>query len=177
MTISYPEKGSEIPLDSNENLLLPESYYQGLKEEIDFELRKYPSPTAKELRNSLAELYSLNSSQVVVGNGSDAILDTAIKTFVSNEGTFGYFQPSYEMYPFFASRNDRKLLEIPLNQDFTYPSINDYLDELEMLLICSPNNPSGLTIDFNKLTSILEQNIQVIVDEAYLEFSEQNILH
>lgn len=176
MTVSYPEKSSEIPLDSNENLLLPESYYKDIKDEIHFELRKYPSLTAKELKNALADLYGLNPNQVLVGNGSDAILDTAIKTFVPKEGTFGYFQPSYEMYSFFAFRNDRKSLEIPLNQDFTYPSSPDFLDDLDMLLICSPNNPSGLTIEMNKLTSVLERDVQVVVDEAYVDFSDQDIL-
>lgn len=176
MTIDYPEKSSEKPLDSNENLLLPEDYYQGIKDNVDFGLRKYPSPTAKELKNALAEHYDLNPNKVLVGNGSDAILDTAIKTLVPKEGTFGYFQPSYEMYSFFAFRNDRNSLEIPLNQDFTYPSNFDFLDELDMLLICSPNNPSGLTIELNKLTSILEREVQVVVDEAYVEFSDQDIL-
>ncbi|MFW6141675.1 MAG: pyridoxal phosphate-dependent aminotransferase [Candidatus Saliniplasma sp.] len=177
MTISYPEKSSETPLDSNENLLLPERYYKEIKDKVDFGLRKYPSPTAKGLMKALSELYDLNPDQILVGNGSDAILDTAIKTFVPKDGTFGYFQPSYEMYSFFAFRNDRKSLEIPLNQDFTYPSIHDFVDESDMLMICSPNNPSGLTIDVDKLTSILERDVQIVVDEAYVEYSEQDILH
>lgn len=63
-----------------------------------------------------------------------------------------------------------------MNQDFTYPSTFDFLDELDMLLICSPNNPSGLTIEINKITYILEREVQVVVDEAYVEYSDQDIL-
>jgi len=100
MGISYPERGSEIPLDSNENLLLPDDYYREIKDDIDFDLRKYPSPTSSELKRALADYHDLNQEQVVIDNGSDAILDTVCKTFVSKNGRLGYFHPSYEMYPF-----------------------------------------------------------------------------
>jgi len=174
MNISYPERDSEVPLDSNENLLLPSLYYKGIKDDLDFDLRKYPSPTSKELKMSLANFHGLNPEQVVVDNGSDAVLDTICKTFVPEDGTLGYFHPSYEMYPFFFSRNDRKAVEIPLNPDFTIPTKIDFLDETDAIFICSPNNPSGLSVDREKIISILEEAELLVIDEAYSEYSEED---
>ncbi len=176
MSISYPERDCEVPLDSNENLLLPSQYYKDIQEGLDFDLRKYPSPTSKELKISLASFHELNPEQIVVDNGSDAVLDTICKTFVPKNGTLGYFHPSYEMYPFFVSRNDRKAVEIPLNPDFTIPTNIDFLNEVEAIFICSPNNPSGLSVDREKIMSILEEAELVVIDEAYSEYSgEDNI--
>ncbi|MEF8832857.1 MAG: histidinol-phosphate transaminase [Candidatus Thermoplasmatota archaeon] len=176
MSISYPERGSENPLDSNENLLLPDHYYKDIKDEIDFDLGIYPSPTSKELKKRLARFYELNPEQVVVDNGSDAVLDTICKTFIPKYGTLGYFHPSYEMYSFLASRNDRKALEIPLNPDFTLPTKKDYLNEVDAVFICSPNNPSGLAVDQKKIRSILDEAELVVIDEAYAEYSNEDNL-
>ncbi|MFP4001499.1 MAG: aminotransferase class I/II-fold pyridoxal phosphate-dependent enzyme, partial [Thermoplasmata archaeon] len=156
MGISYPEERTEITLDSNENLLMPERYYEEIKDEMDFEFRNYPSPTAKELKRNIADHYGLSEEQVTVGNGSDAILDTIVKSFSTGEHVLGYFTPSYEMYPFFSSRNQRKSIEIPLNGDFSLPSLDNYLEVVDVLIICSPNNPSGITVDRKKIESILE---------------------
>lgn len=176
MGVSYPERDSEIQLGSNENLLLPYQYYKNIKDDLDFDLRKYPSPTSKELKMRLASFHELNPEQVVVDNGSDAVLDTICKTFVSKDGSLGYFHPSYEMYPFFVSRNDRKAVEIPLNPDFTIPTNIDFLKEVEAIFICSPNNPSGLSVGREKIISILEEAELVVIDEAYSEYSgEDNI--
>lgn len=176
MGLSYPEEKVEIPLDSNENLLMPKRYYEDIKEDMDFEIRNYPSPTAKKLKKKIAEYYGLSDEQVVVGNGSDAILDTISKSFVREKRAFGYFYPSYEMYSFFASRNERESVEIPLNADFSLPSTKEYLKEIDALFICSPNNPSGLTVKPEKIKSILKENILVVIDEAYAEYSDQNLL-
>jgi len=176
MSISYPEKRSEVPLDSNENLLLPNQYYKDIKDDLVFNLRKYPSPSSIELKKKLARFYKLNQEQVVVDNGSDTVLDTICKTFVTKTGTLGYFHPSYEMYSFFASRNNKKAMEIPLNPDFTMPMKIDFLCDVEAILICSPNNPSGLTVERKKIISILEEAEVVVIDETYGEYSEKDYL-
>lgn len=176
MEISYPEEEVEIPLDSNENLLMPERYYDNIRESIDFKVRDYPSPTAKVLKDKIAKHHGVNEEQIVVGNGSDAILDTITKCFTDEKKALGYFHPSYEMYPFFASRNRRRSLEIPLNADFSMPSPHEYLEELDTLIICSPNNPSGLSVGSDKIKSILKEDLFIVIDEAYAEYSDQDFM-
>ncbi len=176
MTVSYPERKGELPLDSNENLFLSEEYYEDIRDRMDFDIGKYPSPTGKKLKNRLAEFYDLSPEQVIVGNGSDAILDTIYKTLMPEEGTAAHFQPSYEMYSFFASRNERKMIQIPLDSDFTIPSEIDALKEVDAVIICSPNNPTGLSVDRRKIKAMLEMDLTVIIDEAYGEYSDEDNL-
>jgi len=174
--VVYPEKGDEIPLDSNENLILRDDYYDDIHREMRDDLSVYPSPTGLSLRKKLAELYELDIENVVVGNGSDAILDTIYKTMVSSEGIIARFVPSYEMYSFFARRNERRLMDIPLNDDFTIPNYTDFDDDVEAVLICSPNNPTGMSVDRGYVTSLLKKGKIVIVDEAYGEYSSEDCI-
>ena len=174
--VTYPEKGDEIPLDSNENFLLPDEYYEGIKEDMDFNVSEYPSPSGKRLKKKLADFYDLHINQIVVGNGSDAILDTIYKTIIPEGGIIACYEPSYEMYGFFARRNERKFIEIPLTPSFTVPTHTDFLEEVDGLILCSPNNPTGISVDRNHLSSLLESGVPVIVDEAYAEYSSQNYI-
>ncbi len=174
MSISYPERKGELTLDSNENLFLSEEYYEGIKNEIGFDVGRYPSPTGKKLKNRLADFYELSPEQVVVGNGSDAILDTIYKSFLPEEGTAAHFQPSYEMYSFLASRNERNVVEVPLRSDFTVPTDIDALENVDTVFLCSPNNPTGLSVDRRKIKSMLEKNLTVVIDEAYGEYSDMD---
>jgi len=174
--VTYPEKGDEIPLDSNENFLLTDEYYEQIKSELYSGLSEYPSPSARSLKKKLAEFYGVHINQIVVGNGSDAILDTIYKTVIPQEGIIGTYVPSYEMYNFFARRNERKIMEIPLTSSFTVPTHTEFLEEIDGLILCSPNNPTGLSIDRKHLISILEHDVPVIVDEAYSEYSSENYI-
>lgn len=174
--VTYPEKGDEIPLDSNENFLLPEGYYQGIIDELNHEISEYPSPSGRSLKNKLANYHGVHVNQIVVGNGSDAVLDTIYKTVIPQEGIVANYVPSYEMYNFFARRNERKIMEIPLTSSFTVPTHTDFLEEVDGLILCSPNNPTGLSIDRNHLRSLLDSGTPVIVDEAYSEYSSENYI-
>ncbi|MFO7991972.1 MAG: histidinol-phosphate transaminase [Thermoplasmata archaeon] len=174
--ISYPEPDQAVPLHLNENLFLDDEYYGELKGVMDVELSGYPSPTGEGLRKKLAEYYGLRASQIVIGNGSDSILDTLFKITIPTHGKMGYFTPSYEMYKFFASRNGIHSIEIPLSSDFGVPTNHDIFDDIDTLLVCSPNNPTGLCIADDVLRRILDTDITVIVDEAYVEYSSQDFI-
>ena len=174
--VTYPEKGDEIPLDSNENFLLPDEYYEGIMDDLDSEISEYPSPSGKNLKKKLADYHDLHINQVVVGNGSDAVLDTIYKTVIPQDGIIASYVPSYEMYNFFARRNERKIMEIPLTSSFTVPTHTEFLEEVDALILCSPNNPTGIPIDRNHLSSLLEHDIPVVVDEAYSDYSSENYI-
>jgi histidinol-phosphate aminotransferase len=143
---------------------------------MDFNVSEYPSPSGKRLKKKLADFYDLHINQIVVGNGSDAILDTIYKTVIPEDGIIACYEPSYEMYGFFARRNERKFIKIPLTPSFTVPTHTDFLDEVDGLILCSPNNPTGISVDRNHLSSLLGSGVPVIVDEAYTEYSSQNYI-
>lgn len=169
-------RSKEIRLDLNENLFLADEYYTRIQKDLDLDLSKYPDEYGYELCEKLANYYSLTAEHFLVANGSDAILDTAFKTLTPEKGLVGYFVPTYSYYDFFAHRNGLKIEQLPLNSDFTVPMHTSFLDDLDVLVLCSPNNPTGLKIDIRRIRSMLEYDIPVIIDEAYVEYSDESCI-
>ncbi len=164
-----------IHLDLNENHLLADEYYERLLT-LDLELADYPSEYSEDICERLGKYYGLKSDQFLVANGSDMVLDTIFKTLVPSDGVVGYFEPSYRYYTFLANRNERKVLEIPLESDFTLPATTSYIEDIDVLVICSPNNPTSLAMDKKHIESLLDKEVMVVVDEAYAEYSSENCL-
>jgi len=164
-----------IRLDLNENHLLDDEYYKRLLT-LDVDLADYPSEYSRELCESLAKYHGLRSEQFMVANGSDMVLDTIFKTMVPEDGIIGYYEPSYRYYPFLANRNERKVLEIPMETDFTIPTTTEFIDEVDALVLCSPNNPTSLSVDKNRIESLLKKEVLLIIDEAYAEYSSEGCL-
>lgn len=165
-----------IRLDLNENLLMDDEYYSILMDDLDVDLNTYPPEFGNQLRKKIAGHHGLNRENIVLGNGSDVIIDTLFKTEVPKDGVMAYYTPSYEFIRFFSQRNERRLLEIPLNSDFTLPSRKDFVDEIDALIVCSPNNPTGLHYGDEHIRSLLDTGVTVIVDEAYVEYSYDSMI-
>jgi histidinol-phosphate aminotransferase len=157
-------KGSDgIFLDANENPF--------------GELNRYPDPYQKKLKSKLSELNTVSADSIFVGNGSDEVIELAFRIFCTpGKDKALTFSPTYGMYEVSAAINDVELIKVPLNSEFqidfdlTKPFLKD--PSLKLIFICSPNNPTGNSID--GIEEILKsfEGI-VIVDEAYIDFSEK----
>jgi histidinol-phosphate aminotransferase len=141
------------------------------------ELNRYPDPYQKNLKTKLAELKSVSTESIFIGNGSDEVIDLAFRIFcepgVDKALTFS---PTYGMYEVSAAINNVDLIKVPLNSDFqidfnlTTTFLSDPL--IKLIFICSPNNPTGNSI--NGIEEILKSfDGIVIIDEAYIDFSER----
>jgi histidinol-phosphate aminotransferase len=142
-------------------------------------LNRYPDPYQKELKTSISKIKGLPEDMIFLGNGSDEIIDLSFRIFCK-PGTDKAltFSPSYGMYEVSASANDVNIIKIPLDANFQI-DFNDVIPwlsdaSLRLILICSPNNPTGNCID----RSVLEQIIVnfdgiVLVDEAYIDFADK----
>ncbi len=157
-------KGSDgIFLDANENPF--------------GDLNRYPDPYQNELKTKLAELKSVNTNSIFVGNGSDEVIDLAFRIFCEpGKDKALTFSPTYGMYEVSAAINNVELIKVPLNSEFqidfdlTKPFLND--SSIKLIFICSPNNPTGNSIA--GIEEILKSfDGIVIVDEAYIDFSEK----
>jgi histidinol-phosphate aminotransferase len=157
-------KGSDgIFLDANENPF--------------GELNRYPDPYQKKLKSKLSELNTVSADSIFVGNGSDEVIELAFRIFCTpGKDKALTFSPTYGMYEVSAAINDVELIKVPLNSEFqidfelTKPFLKD--PSLKLIFICSPNNPTGNSID--GIEEILKSfNGIVIVDEAYIDFSEK----
>ncbi|MDR2229027.1 MAG: histidinol-phosphate transaminase [Flavobacteriaceae bacterium] len=140
-------------------------------------LNRYPDPYQKEVKEKLSALKNIPVSQIFLGNGSDEVIDLVFRIFCTpgNDKAL-VFTPTYGMYEVSANINDTELLQLPLNRNFqidkeaVIPFLKD--ENLKLIFICSPNNPTGNSIE--NVDFILENfNGIVFVDEAYIDFSSQ----
>ncbi|OPB84849.1 histidinol-phosphate transaminase [Elizabethkingia ursingii] len=140
-------------------------------------LNRYPDPYQKEVKEKLSALKNIPVSQIFLGNGSDEVIDLVFRIFCTpgNDKAL-VFTPTYGMYEVSANINDTELLQLPLNcnfqidRDAVIPFLKD--ENLKLIFICSPNNPTGNSIE--NVDFILENfNGIVFVDEAYIDFSSQ----
>ncbi|MDX8568699.1 histidinol-phosphate transaminase [Elizabethkingia sp. HX XZB] len=140
-------------------------------------LNRYPDPYQKEVKEKLSALKSIPVSQIFLGNGSDEVIDLVFRIFCTpGRDKALVFTPTYGMYEVSANINDTELLQLPLNSNFQIDkeSILPFLadENLKLIFICSPNNPTGNSIE--NVDFILENfNGIVFVDEAYIDFSAQ----
>lgn len=140
-------------------------------------LNRYPDPYQKELKQKLSVYRSVPTQNIFVGNGSDEVIDLAFRIFCTpGKDKALTFSPTYGMYDVSAAINEVELIKLPLNASFQI-DWNDLdkaleLENLKLIFICSPNNPTGNSID--DIEKVLQKfNGIVLVDEAYIDFSEQ----
>lgn len=140
-------------------------------------LNRYPDPYQKELKQKLAELKKVSTENIFIGNGSDEIIDLAFRIFCNpGKDKALTFSPTYGMYDVSAAINDIELIKVPLTEDFqiNVQSVENYLtdNKLKLIFICSPNNPTGNSINKKDIEYILDNfKGMVIIDEAYIDFS------
>jgi histidinol-phosphate aminotransferase len=139
------------------------------------EFNRYPDSTQKKLKKKLAELKDVSSNQIALGNGSDELIDLIIKIFCEpKKDAILMMNPSFAMYAFYAAVNENEVLKLDLDENFEMVK-DDFLKitkerEIKIFFLCSPNNPTGNSVED---IEFFVQNFDgiVVIDEAYIEFS------
>jgi histidinol-phosphate aminotransferase len=155
-------------LDANEN-------------PFDNGINRYPDPQQKVLKAALASLKGVDPQQILLGNGSDEVLDLIFRVFCEpNQDEVITLPPTYGMYSVLANTNAVANIEVPLTENFQ-PNVSAILKKVtpktKALFLCSPNNPSGNSFDADVLQALISQFPGiVVVDEAYIDFSSQQSL-
>jgi histidinol-phosphate aminotransferase len=183
-----------IKLNTNENPYPPApAVLAATKAAVDERLRLYPNPTAEPLREKLARLHGCRVENIIVGNGSDELLALAVRGFVEPFSSGGrtrpsralvqYFTPSYSLYPVLADIHGAKRNPVPLNPDFTLPSLHELKRakawdfRAALTFITTPNAPSGRGYRTAGLAALCQaQKGVVLLDEAYVDFAEENAM-
>jgi histidinol-phosphate aminotransferase len=139
-------------------------------------LNRYPDPYQRKLKEAICLIRGVSEEHLFLGNGSDEVIDIIFRIFC-NPGIDKamIFPPTYGMYEVSASINDVEVVEVPLKDDFqiNIPEAEKYLSDenLKLLFICSPNNPTGNCIDPDDINHIVKNfNGIVVIDEAYMDF-------
>jgi histidinol-phosphate aminotransferase len=137
---------------------------------------RYPDPHQVKLKEAISAIKSVAVDQIFLGNGSDECIDLLFRCFC-NPGKDNVIicPPTYGMYEVSANINDIELRKAPLLDDFqlNLVHIETLVDaNTKLVWICSPNNPTGNSINRNDIETILNNfNGLVVIDEAYINFS------
>lgn len=160
---------ASVFLDANEN-----SYGSPLNHSYN----RYPDPLQWKVKKRLSEIKGVPAQNIFLGNGSDEAIDILFRAFC-NPGIDNVITlpPTYGMYEVSANINDVEVRKIMLRPDYQLnmegiaEAINDHT---KIIFICSPNNPTGNSIDRQDIETILANfNGLVVIDEAYINYSRQ----
>lgn len=175
-----PVKGTPFKLDANENLLLDTAYLSQLviKEAKKIDLRKYPLEQYDELYKNLSEYLNVSDKTLVIGNGSDQIIDLLL-SIIGRGKRVTLFTPTFSYFIGRCQLHGIRVSKIPLcSKDNTIrrKSFLKSAEKSNMVYLCSPNNPTGNQIEKSIVQEILQlKNVLVILDEAYVEFANYSM--
>ena len=165
-----------ILLDANEN-----SFGSVVKNRNNLQLNRYPDPAQNELREKLSKYLNIDKNKLFFGVGSDEVIDLLIRIFCTpNKDSVLIPVPTYGMYKVACDINNVKTLTVPLKKNFQLDVkaiLNKVQKNTKIIFLCSPNNPTGNILNKKDVIKILKNfHGIVVVDEAYIDFSEENSL-
>ena len=136
-------------------------------------LNRYPDPYQWRLKQILSGQKKISLENILIGNGSDEIIDLVQRVFGEpNEDKIIICPPTYGMYEVYANINNLEIISIPLTEEFQLNAEAILAQKAKVLYLCSPNNPTGNSLE--NLEYIIENfNGIVFLDEAYIDFSKQ----
>lgn len=140
---------------------------------------RYPDPMQWELKKRISEMKDVPTESIFLGNGSDEPIDLIPRVFCEpGKDNVVSITPSYGMYEVVAEVNDIEFRKVQLTKDFDLDVdalMNATDSRTKAIFLCSPNNPSGNSLNRDKIHQILDtfEGITVI-DEAYIDFSSQD---
>ncbi len=172
-----PKLNGEIRLDTNTNVLGSNPAATKYLAEGSWDLNGYPNTYSDGLRGALAELYGLETGNIIAGNGSDEMLDVAFKTFTNWGDDCVVPVPSYTLYDYFVKLNGGTTVESDLTEDFQLDVDGIVKSGAKVAIMPSPNNPTGNCFRRKDIEEILSRfEGVVIVDEAYGEYAEGTMM-
>ncbi|MFA5073406.1 MAG: histidinol-phosphate transaminase [Nitrospirota bacterium] len=169
-----------IKIDAMENPFpLPEEIREDICTAMNsVSLNRYPDPCASLLKKTIGEFWNIEQNQMIVGNGSDELIQAIMLAF---GGPIAIPSPTFAMYEITAKALSLEVSKTPLNKDF---SLNpDSLlkqaraSKAKLIFLACPNNPTGNRFSDEAIVRILEKTrAAVILDEAYFSFSGKTLL-
>lgn len=165
-------------LDNNETIFL-DNCENNFGSPLGLGYERYPSSSQSKLKKAIATYKNLKSNQVAVGNGSDELIDLLIRCFCEpKQNNILVCEPTFGMFKVYAQLNNVEVLNAPLiKETFLFDEkliLKTVTVNTKLIFICSPNNPTGTSISIEQLKTIASNfNGIVIVDEAYIDFSEK----
>lgn len=177
-----PESSDVIKLNTNENPFPPGPAVKNALAAINTDsLRRYPQPTALDLRLVLSRQHNIDKDNIVVTNGGDELLRLAISTFVEPGETIAVAEPTYTLYEVLAQAQGCNFMRFKLKVDWSLP--DNFAKELnaakaKICLLPNPHAPSGTLLTSKTLATLANDFKGVLlIDEAYVDFVDPSLAY
>ena len=174
-----PRPGERVvKLNTNENPFPPSPRVVEAIRHIDPErLRRYPSPSAEDFRQTAARVHGVSPDMILAGNGSDEILAMAVRTYLGPGDIFAYPDPTYSLYPVLAEIGEVKVVTVPWAADWDLPIDALLATGARAIFFANPNAPTGTLVRTSRVRELAARFFGLLlVDEAYVDFAEENSL-
>jgi len=173
-----PKMANLVKLNTNENPYGPSpKVLEAIQLSVSDRLRLYPDPTSRELKQTIADYYKVNTANVFIGNGSDEVLGHIFHALFQHEPPLLFPDITYSFYPVYCQLYKIDYQTIPLTADFQI-HIDDYLRDNGGIIFPNPNAPTGCLLSVAEIERLLQNNQDsvVVVDEAYIDFGGETAI-
>jgi histidinol-phosphate aminotransferase len=169
--------GGIIKINTNENPYPPSPRVMAaLRNLVEEQVRKYPPVLWDSFRVAAAKLHGVRAEQIVCGNGGDELLAMMVRCCCDYDRALVYPTPTYSLYPVLAQIQGAPVIEAPFGAGYQLPEVLGRTGA-SLTIVCNPNAPSGTLVGRDELAGLAEKLEGVLlVDEAYVNFSERNCL-
>lgn len=174
----------KIKLDTNEIFMnMDDNVIMKMKSSLSgIELYRYPENEMKAIRELYGKYAEVDPENVIVGNGSDEVLELIIGKVVKPESKILTLGPDFVMYDFFGKRFRGELIKYNIGSSMSF-NVDEFIklgkeNDVEIIIFSNPNNPTGINITAEDIIKILKsfENTTVVVDEAYYEFNGESMI-
>lgn len=172
-----PQDRRYIKLNTNENPYPPSPrVVAAIRDAVGDDLRRYPDPLANALRDRAADIYGFERDAILVGNGSDELLNLIIRACVDAGDAVVYPFPTYSLYDTLVTIQGGCPVHLPYPADYTLPrGLADAGGRVTFL--CNPNSPSGTALPLTVIRELADRVRGLLVmDEAYVDFGGESAL-
>jgi len=165
-----------IKLNTNENPYPPSpAVLSTLQRTANADLRLYPDPEGRKLKQTIAEIHGLSEANVFLGNGSDEVLAHAFYALLKHGQPILFPDVTYSFYPVYCGLYGIEYELVPLDEAFRI-NVQDYARPNGGIVLSNPNAPTGIAIGRLQIRSLLRQcpHSVVLIDEAYVDFGAES---
>ncbi len=164
-----------VKLASNENPLGASPRVLAAIENVFLEVARYPDGNGFALKSALAGRFGLEISQIVLGNGSNDVLELVGRAFLNATSSAVYAQHAFAVYPLVTQATGARGIEAPARDYGHNPKalLEAIDDDTKVMFVANPNNPTGTLLKPGELLGLIErvpENVIVVLDEAYTEY-------
>jgi histidinol-phosphate aminotransferase len=172
-----PKAPGFVKLNTNENPYPPSPRaLEAIRAACGEGLHKYPDPMAEKLRQEAAKVYGTVPERILCGNGSDDLLNIAVRSFCEKGDIVAFPHPTYDLYGTLAKIHGAQPVAVPFPPDYALPA-ELASTSARLTIVGNPNSPSATFVPPDHLAALAEALDGVLlIDEAYVDFAEVNCL-